>query len=205
MTRKMLVLAGLVLTLEACTGPPPPQQTDAFQGIYNQSATGVPANAAVTVAQPTGFITSENVERYIGFIKNTNEYWGKLVPASLTNTVSLADTDPTYFSGRLLVMLKSHFPTLQRVHDFREAVSTGKKGVILIDMRLKPMEPYGDRTIKVDIDAYFFDSAMNPVSKLSGHGEYKMPMVTMDPGMQRSIDMAIRELDAKIRAHVRVR
>jgi hypothetical protein len=205
MTRKMLVAAGLALTLGACTGPPPPQQSDAFQGVFNQSAAAVPANAAITISQPAGFITSENVERYIGFIKDSNEYWGRLVPASLTNTVMLADTDPTYFSGRLLAMLKSHFPSLQRVHDFREAVSTGKKSVILIDMRLKPMEPYGDRTIKVDIDAYFFDSGMNPVSKLSGHGEYKMPLVTMDPGMQRSIDMAVKELDAKIKAHVRVR
>lgn len=203
MTRKLLALAGLVLALEACAGPPPPVQTDAFQGIYKQNSATVPSDVPMTLGQPAGLITSENVERYIGFIRDSNEYWGSVVPTSLTNNVVVADTDPAYFSGRLLAMLKNHFPTLQKVHDFREAVSTGKKGVVLIDLRLKAMEPYGDRTTKVDIIAYFFDAAMNPVSKLSGHGEYKVPYASMDAGLQKSIDAAVQELDGKISTYIR--
>jgi hypothetical protein len=94
--------------------------------------------------------------------------------------------------------MKSHFPNAQVVHDFNEAVGTGKKSVCLIDLRPKSMEPYGDRTTKIDIDAYFFDASMNPVSKLSGHGEHYVAFGSMDAGIQVSIDAAIRELDGKI-------
>lgn len=205
MTKKLLALAGLVLVLDGCTGPPPPPQVDAFQGIFNASSTAVPANVAVTLTQPLGYMTSENVEKYIGHIKNANEYWGQRVPASLTNTVVIADNDPLYFSQRMLAMLKANFPDIERVHDFREAVAKGKKGVVLIDLRVKHMEPYGDRRTIVDVDAYFFDPRMNPVSKMSGHGEYLVPMVSMDVGMQRSVNAALGELDAKIKANVRVR
>ena len=103
----------------------------------------------------------------------------------------------------MLAMLKRHFPTLQYVHDFPEAVATGKKGVILIDMRMKWMEPYGDRTNRIHVDAYFFDRGMNPVSKLSGEAEYKVPFASMEGGVQRITDAAIQQIDAKITALVR--
>jgi hypothetical protein len=199
---KFLALAGLIATLDACTGPPPPPQVDAFQNIYNQSAASVPSDAPMTLGQPVAFITSENVERYIGHLKNTNEYWGSVVPSSLTNTAIIADMDPTYFSHQLLAMLKRHFPTLQYVHDFREAVSTGKRGAILVDLRIKYMDPYGDRTYKIDIDAYFFDSAMNPVSKLNGHSEYNVPFAAMEVKFQAHTDEAIGQLESKINTYI---
>jgi len=203
MVRKLAALLGLVLVLDACTGPPAPPQTDAFQNIYNQSSAGVPANAPMTLGQPVAFIVSENVERHIGHFRDSVEYWGKVVPTSLTNTAVIADTDPTYFSHQILAMLKRHYPTLQYVHDFREAVSAGKKGAILIDLRIKWAEPYGDRTNKVDIDAYFFDAAMNPASKLNGHAEYKVPYAAMEVKFQRTTDEAIADLESKINAYIR--
>jgi len=201
-TRSTIALVAL-LTLAACAGPPPPPQVDAFQGILNMSSAAVPADVPMTLGQPVGFITSENVERHIGYFKDANEYWGKVVPSSLTNTVVVADTDPTYFSGQMLAMLKRHYPTLQHVHDFREAVATGKKGVILIDLRMKWMEPYGDRTNRIHIDAYFFDQSMNPVSKLSGEAEYKVPFAAMEGHVQQITDEAIAQLDRKMTALVR--
>lgn len=191
-----------MLALSACTGPPPPAQTDAFQNIYNQSAAGVPSDVSMTLGQPVAFITSENVERYLGHLKNSNEYWASVVPSSLTNTAIIADMDPTYFSNQILTMLKRHYPTLQYVHDFREAVSTGKKGAILIDLRIKYMDPYGDRTYKIDIDAYFFDMAMNPVSKLNGHSEYLVPFAAMEVKFQSHTDEAIANLERKINTYI---
>jgi len=203
MTRTLPALIALMLALSACTGPPPPPQTDAFQNIYNQSAAGVPSNVPMTLGQPVAFITSENVERYLGHLKNSTEYWASVVPSSLTNTAIIADMDPTYFSHQILAMLKRRYPTLQYVHDFREAVSTGKKGAILIDLRIKYMDPYGDRTYKIDIDAYFFDTAMNPVSKLNGHSEYKVPFAAMEVKFQAHTDEAIADLESKINAYIR--
>jgi hypothetical protein len=204
MIRKTLALAGLVLTLGACTGPPPPTYSaDAFKGIYNRNSTSVPADAPVTVTAPVGVIFSENVETYIGYIKDSTAYWGSVVPASLTNTVAVADNDPIYFAGRTLAMLKNRFPSAQKVHDFREAVSTGKKSVILIDMKLKPMQPYGDRTTRVEIDAYFFDSTMNPVSKLAGQGAWVAPFASLEMGVQKSIDQALAQINEKMAQYVR--
>lgn len=202
MTRLLPSLVALALALSACTGPPPPAQVDAFTNIYNQSAANVPVDTSMTLAQPVAFITSENVERYIGHLKTTNEYWASVVPSTLTNTAIIADTDPTYFSHQILAMLKRRYPNLQYVHDFREAVSLGKKGVILIDLRVKQMEPYGDRTYKIDIDAYFFDSAMNPVSKLNGHSEYKVPFAAMEVKFQAHTDEAIANLESKMNAYI---
>lgn len=167
------------------------------------SSVAVPADAPVSLGQPVGFIVSENVEHHVGFMKDTVAYWGNVVPSSLTNTAAIADADPNYFSAHMLAMLKRHFPTLQYVHDFPEAVATGKKGVILIDMRMKWMEPYGDRTNRIHVDAYFFDRGMNPVSKLSGEAEYKVPFASMEGGVQRITDAAIQQIDAKITALVR--
>jgi hypothetical protein len=197
MTRLMTMLA-LTAALAACAGPPPPPQVDAFANILNMSSTAVPVDAPMTLGQPVGFITSENVEHYIGHYKDTAEYWGKVIPSSLTNTAAFADADPTYFSHQILAMLTRHYPNLQHVHDFREAVATGKKGVILVDLKMKWMEPYGDRSNRIHIDAYFFDQAMNPVSKLSGEAEYKVPFAAMEGHVQKITDEAIAQIDAKI-------
>ena len=42
MTRKFLAVAGVVLTLGACTGPPPPKMVDAFTNVHNANAAAVP-------------------------------------------------------------------------------------------------------------------------------------------------------------------
>lgn len=203
MIRKLMALAGLAAMLEACAGPPPPTySTDAFKGIYNQSSASVPANAPAIATPPVGIIFSENVEAYLGYIKNTGEYWDSVVPASLKNHAAYADADPTYFAGQVLSMLKTHFPSATVIHDFNEAAAAGKKSVVLIDIHSKSMEPYGDRTTKIDVDAYFFNTRMDPVSRLSGHGEYHVPYASMDAGVQKSIDQALAELNGKISALV---
>jgi hypothetical protein len=202
MIRKLLALAGLLATLDACTGPPPPQMADAFKNIYNGNSAAVPANAPVTVTPPVALIFSENVEAHIGAVKDANEYWGKIVPASLTNTVGMADNNPLYFSGKILELLKRHFPSATPVHDFNEAVQQRKRAVILVDLRME----YGMRsgqTSKMDIDLYFFDSAMNPVSKINGHAEFTIPYPAVHSGMQQMTNAAIAQLDSKISATVR--
>jgi hypothetical protein len=204
MTRHLLACAALASLLAACAGPPPPSYSaDAFQGIYNQSSAGVPIDAPAAATPPVGVIFSENVEAYLGHVKKSGEYWDSVVPSSLKNNVVYADADPTFFAGRVLGMLKARYPTASVVHDFNEAVKTGKRSVILIDLHPKMMEPYGDRTTKIDIDAYIFNSAMNPVSRLSGHGEWKVPFASADAGIQKSIDQAIAQLEAKLAALVR--
>jgi hypothetical protein len=198
MITRLRALGAVALLLGGCTGPPPPKPVDAFQGLLNQSSAGVPADAPVTMGQPIGFITSDNVENYIGGIKDANAYWGKVVPTSLTNTAVIADTDPTYFSAQMLGVLRKHYPTIQRVHDFREAVQKGMKGVILVDLKMKWMEPYGDRTNRMHVDFYFFDTAMNPVSRLSGEAEYKVPFAAMEGHVQKITDAALQQIDSKM-------
>ena len=194
----------LAVALGSCTGPPPPPVVDAFNGIYTRSpSSAVPADVPMTLGRPVAFITTDNVEHHIGFVKDANEYWGKVVPTSLTNTAVIADTDPTYFSARLIAMLRKHWPDIQPVHDFREAVAGGKKGVIVVDLRFKWMEPYGDRTNKIDVDFYFFDPAMNPVSKLSGHAEYRPPIGALEGHVQKITDEALGQIDDKISALIR--
>ena len=94
MIKKTLALAGLVLTLGACTGPPPPTYSaDAFKGIYNRNSTSVPADAPVTVTAPVGVIFSENVETYIGYIKDSTAYWAvSYRPRSPTRSPSQTTT-----------------------------------------------------------------------------------------------------------------
>jgi hypothetical protein len=198
MISRMMATAALMLLAAGCAGPPPPKPVDAFQGLLNMSSTSVPTDAPVTMGQPIAFITSDNVENYIGGIKNANEYWGKIVPSSLTNTAVIADTDPTYFSAQMLGVLRKHYPNIQRVHDFREAVQRGMKGVILVDLKMKWMEPYGDRTNRLHVDFYFFDTGMNPVSRLSGEDEYKVPFAAMEGHVQKITDSALQQIDAKM-------
>jgi len=194
------ILVTLVL-LAGCGSPPPvPVFSDAFKGIYNQSSASVPADVPVMVQQPVGIIFSDNVEAWFAFIKTTNAYWAGIVPSSLTNDVAVADTDSNYFGGRVLAMLKQHFPNSEVVPDFNQAVAKGKRAVCLVDLKAKPMEPYGDRTTRIDITAYFFDAKMNPVSRLSGHGERSVPFGAGDAGVQVATDGALQQLDAKITA-----
>jgi hypothetical protein len=197
-------MAALVLLAAACTGPPPPKMIDAFANLYpNSPASAVPTDAPVSIQAPVGLMFSENFEAHIGAVRDANEYWGKVVPASLTNTVVIADTDPLYVSGKVLQLLQRRFPGAMPVHDFNEAVQKGLRGVILVDLRMKYMEPYGDRTQKMDIDLYFFTAGMRPVSRLNGHGEYKVPYASMDAGMQRLVNQAIGELEGKMATLVR--
>src|SRR5947209_13733921 len=99
MISRVMALAALALTVAACAGPPPPKMVDAFKDVHNSSSASVPVDAPVAVSPPVGLIFSENVEAHIGAVKDSKEYWGKVVPASLTNTVVIADTDPLYVSG----------------------------------------------------------------------------------------------------------
>ena len=202
MIRTLVALTGLSLVLGACNAPPPPKMVDAFANLYNGNAAAVPANVPVTVQPPVGVMFSENVEAHIGAVKDANEYWGKIVPASLTNTVAMADTNPLYFSAKLLDMLKRHFPGIAPVHDFNEAVQQRKRSVILVDLRMDYAQRSG-QTSKMDIDLYFFDSAMNPVSKLNGHAEFTIPFPAVHGGMQDMTNQAIGQLDRKISATVR--
>src|SRR5690349_3605070 len=100
MITRQTALGAIALLLAACAGPPPPKPVDAFQGLLNMNSASVPADVPVTMGQPVAFITSDNVENYIGGIKDAGEYWGKIIPSSLTNTVVMADVDPTYFSAQ---------------------------------------------------------------------------------------------------------
>jgi hypothetical protein len=199
---KIPLAFALSLLLAGCASnaPQPPVYGDAFKGIYNQSAASVPADVPVSVQQPVGIIFSDNFENYIAFIKKADAYWTGIVPASLTNNVARADADPQYLSGRILAMLKRHFPNSEAVKDFPEATSSGKRAVCLVDLRMKPMEPYGDRTTKVDIIVYIFDAKMNPVSRLAGHGERYVPFGAGDAGVQVAIDGAVQQLDDKVTA-----
>ncbi|HWE72240.1 MAG TPA: hypothetical protein VG328_03710 [Stellaceae bacterium] len=194
-------LLGLT-TLAGCTGPTPPTYGDAFKSVYNGNASAVPVDAPVTVGHPVGIVLSDNVELWIEYVKAANAYWGARVPTALTNTVLLADTDPNFLSARVLDMLKRHFPEAQVVKDFNAAVAANKRAVVLVDVVPQPLQPYGDRTTKFDITYYFFDSAMNPVSKITGHGEQYRPIGALDGGVQYSVDAALAQLDQKMAAVV---
>lgn len=201
--KRLIGLFALSMILAACTGPQPPTyNTDAFKGIYNQNSAAVPADVPVTVQHPVGVILSDNFELYFSAVKAAEDYWGKVVPTSLTNTVVIADMDPTFLAGRVLADIKNRFPEAQEVKDFPSAVSLGKKAVVLVDVMPHAMEPYGDRTTKFDITYYFFDSSMNPVSKISGHGERYVPFGAADGGVQYSVDTALAQIDTKMAAVV---
>jgi hypothetical protein len=203
MISRILAALAATLALGACNGPPPPAQVDAFTSLYNRSpSSAVPVDAPVTMGQPVAFITTDNVEHHIGYNRDAWAYWNSMVPASLENTVAMADTDPTYFSAKLIEMLRRHWPSIQNMHDLREAKAAGMQGAIVVDLRWKYFEPYGDRTYKIDIDLYFFDASMTPMSKMNGHGEYTLPMITTDGRVQKTTDAALAQVDAKITALV---
>jgi hypothetical protein len=192
-----LISCSWVLVSHAA-GPLEPTYGDAFKGLYNQSAAAVPVEAPVTVQPPLAILFSDNVELWFQYVKSANAYWATIVPSSLTNNVVLADTDPNFLGGRVLAMLKRHFPTGEYVKDFKEAVASGKTGAIVVDVLPKGMQPYGDRTTKFDITLYFFDANMSPVSRMSGHGERRVPFGAADAGVQVAVDGALQELDKKL-------
>ncbi len=201
--RHIATAIATILVLSACTGPPPPTYGDAFKGLYNQSTASVPADVPVTVQHPIGIILNDNVEAYFRWVQASKQYWAGTVPTSLTNNVVIADGDPMFLSGRVLGMLKRRFPDALEVKDFPAAVSAGKKTIVLVDVVPKLMEPYGDRTTKFDFTYYFFDAKMNPVSKLSGHGEHYVAFGAADAGVQVAVDAALAQLDQKMNVLVR--
>lgn len=202
---KLMAVLGLAFFLGACagSGPQPPGHVDAFTNLYKQSAATVPADVPVVVQQPVGVIFSDNFESWFKYVSDANAYWGKIVPASLTNTVAQADTHPAFISGRVLEVIKRRFPTAEVVKDFPQALSSGKKAVILVDLRARPMQPYGDRTTRIGIDLYFFNAQMTPVSKISGDGQRNVPMGGVDAGVQVAVDGALQQIETKMSAVVR--
>jgi hypothetical protein len=200
--KKLLPGIVLAVSLGGCgAGVPLPTYNDAFKGLYNQSAASVPADVAIRVQHPVGIIVSDNVEAYIAWVGKSTEYWRSVVPTSLTNTTGEADGNPNYIAARLLDMLKRHFPEAEVVHDFPAAVAGGKKAVVLLDTQVVAAGRSGQLTT-VDATTYFFDAQMNPVSKMSGHGEAVAPFPLTTAMIQPSTDAAVSELDQKITALV---
>lgn len=197
---RVLILIVALAALAGCasSGPPPPIYGDAFAGLYNQSSAAVPADAPVAVQQPVAIIFSDNFEKWFAYVKATGEYWNSVIPSSLKNNVAYADADPNFLGGRVLEMLKRHFPNSEYVKDFRQAVASGKKSAILADVLAHPMEPWKDRTTRFDITLYFFDAGMNPVSRIAGHGETNIPYGKATSGVQESVDKALAQLEKKI-------
>ena len=193
----------LAASLSACAGPPlPTYNSDAFKGIYNQNSAAVPADVPVSVQHPVGIILSDNFEIWFKALKEANEYWGARIPSSLTNTAVIADGDASFLAGRVLQDLKGHFPEAQQIKDFQTAVASGKKAVVLVD--IKP--EIGQRTPvtnKFDITYYFFDAKMNSVSKLTGHGEHYAAFASMTVGIQDCIEQALAQLDQKMKVAAR--
>ena len=200
--RATMALATLVALAGCVSGPPLPTYGDAFKGLYNQSAATVPADVAVRVQHPVAIILSDNVELYIDWLKRTDEAIHRAIPDSLINTVGEADANPNYISAQFLDMLKRHFPEAQVVRDFNAATSAGKKAVALLDIQAVVAGTTGGKTT-VDAALYFFDAEMNPVSKVSGHGEGTIPFPATTAMVQPSTDAAVKQMDTKIAALVR--
>jgi hypothetical protein len=57
---------------------------------------------------------------------------------------------------------------------------------------------HSGRTNRMHVDFYFFDAQMNPVSKLSGEAEYKVPFAAMEGHVQKITDEALQQIDAKM-------
>jgi hypothetical protein len=197
---KALFAVAALATLAGCASSAPPQPIygDAFSGLYNRPSASVPSDAAATVQQPVAIIFSDNFEKWFGYVKASTEYWDSVIPSALRNNVVAADVDPNFVGGRVLEMLKRHFPRSEYVKDFQQAVVSGKKSAILVDVLPHAMEPYKDRTTRFDITLYFFDANMNPVSRVSGHGEAHIPIGRPDAGVQESVDKALAQLEPKI-------
>jgi hypothetical protein len=157
----------------------------------------------VAVQQPVAIIFSDNFEKWFGYVKASTEYWDSVIPSALRNNVAAADVDPNFVGGRVLEMLKRHFPRSEYVKDFQQAVASAKKSAIVADVLPQPMQPWKDHTTRFDITLYFFDASMNPVSRISGHGEAHIPVGRADPGVQESVDKALAQLETKMNQVVR--
>ncbi|HWE72713.1 MAG TPA: hypothetical protein VG328_06090 [Stellaceae bacterium] len=200
MKRRVGLLA-LCMSLAGCgSGPPLPTYQSAFTNLYNAGdPASVPADAAVRVEHPVAIILSDNVEAYIDWLRRSDEAMHKVIPAALINTVGEADADPNYIAAHFLDMLKQHFPEAQVVKDFNAAVGSSKKAVLLLDIQAVVSGTSGGKTT-VDATLYVFDAQMNPVSKMSGHGEGTVPFPATTAMVQPSTDAAVRQLDAKVAA-----
>lgn len=193
-----MVALGAAVALSACAASAPPLvYSDPFQGLLNQSSTTVPKDAPVGIQAPVGLIFSNNVETWFQYAAKAQKYLESY--GALTNTTAVADADPRFVASRVAVLIKAHYPTIEQVNDFNQAVATGKKTVCLIDFQVRP----GSRsfqTTTVDVTAFFFDSGMQPVTQLSGHGEGVIPFPAWDAQLQPSTDAALQQLDQKLSA-----
>ena len=199
--KKLMATLIVALTLTGCAATlPPPVYVDAFHGLLNRTSAAVPVDQPATVAQPLGLIFSENLEQYLKYIKAADV--GLKSYGAFTNTNAVVDIDPKFIAGRVLIMLRAHYPSIVLVDDFNHAVSSGKKGVLLIDIQ-PVLGSLSGQTTTVTITAYVFNERMQPVSRISGQGSSVVPYPAWDVGLQPSIDGAIRQLDAKLTTHVR--
>jgi hypothetical protein len=195
-----ITIAGLLLALAltGCGTPiPPPAYTDAFQGLVNQSAATVPADRPVTMRQPLGLIFSDNLELYLRYVQAGDAELKSYGP--LTNTTAVADIDPKFIAANVLTMLKSHYPDIELLQDFNQAIASGKKGVCLVDIQPVLGQRSG-QTTTIDIVAYFFDERMQPVSRIAGRGTAVLPYPAWDIGVQPATRAAVEQLDGKLTA-----
>ena len=65
------------------------------------------------------------------------------------------------------------------------------------------MAPHGDRTTRVEFELLLLQRLDGASLKLSGQGSYRAAVGTFEMGVQRSIDQALAELEAKMARSVR--
>lgn len=196
-----IVAIGAAFALSACAAAAPPLvYSDPFHSLLNQSSTTVPKDAPVRIQAPVGLIFSDNVETWFQYAAQGQKYLESY--GALTNTTAVADADPRFVASRVAVLIKAHYPNIEQVNDFNQAVATGKKTVCLIDIQVRP-GARSSQTTTVDVTAFFFDSGMRPVTQLSGHGEGVIPYPAWDSRLQPSTDAAVQQLDQKLSALAR--
>ncbi len=189
----------VLLTGCAATNPPLPVYTDPFSNLVNQSSAGVPVDKPMTPELPIGLILSDNVETYVQYAKAGQE--GMKSYGALTNTVAVADIDPTFVANRVLVMLKNRYPDMVLVPDFNQAIAEGLRSVVLLDFRVGGPGTSGTTTT-VDVGLFFFDAGMIPRTHITGHGSAVVPYPAWDPQVQVATDQAMAELQPKFDAFI---
>jgi hypothetical protein len=168
--RATVFVAALILTgCDAFSPPPPPQYTDAFDGLLKQNSTTVPMDRPVVVQQPLGVTFSNNVEAYLQY---TEVLRGRV--QGYGNIRAVKDLDPNFLASRVAALLKAKYANVEIIDDFNEGLRKGIKSFALIDTQPQ-IGWFSGQTTTMDISVYFLDGAAQPLSHISGRGSAALP------------------------------
>lgn len=164
-TRRAFAL-GAFVSVAGCTLPQQ-QYQDPLTGLYNLSASSVPADVPAKAGPTIALVLGSNIDKLLQHREDIDK---TTTAISWRASDRLKDQDPQYLLTSAVQILHQRYPNLDKAEDLATVARHQIKSSIVLDVVVAAGPSSGQKTTATVI-AVFFDDKQMPISRIDASGQ----------------------------------